>query len=315
VADALTNSAIFSQVLVAEVQDGLLENLRRKLVYGNPAYAEMGTFVPGADAIKFASIGDLSVDTTVLTEGTPPDAVALVVSSVTLDSDQRGRVVRITDLAKLKSPFDVVSTARERLSRNAAETIDEVVRDEIALAGSPFYAESGTTSRVNLDSTDTLTAAKLRKMHAYMFMQNIPAYDDDGSYLLIASAGQVYDLTEDTAAGGFIDTMKYTNPGPILNNEIGKIGGFRIIKAQNAPTVSNGTITVHQAFALGGLKGWGWGDLQTLRAYHTPPGGQTDPLHQNEKLGWINDFGVAALDNDRFLRLESAATDVTANNA
>lgn len=291
-----------------------MENMRTRLVYGNKAYAEMGRFVPGSDAIKFAAVPDLATATTPLSEGTPPDAVALSVETVTVDAAQYGNVVRITDLARIKSPFELVSTARERLARNAAETTDELVRDEIALAGTPYFAESGTTTRANLDADDLLTAAKLRKLHARMFYGAIEPFDGE-SYLLIVSAGQAYDLKSDTATGGFIDVNKYTNAGPILKNEIGKIAGFRVIEAQNAPTVAGTGITVHMAFALGRLPGWGWGDLQTLRAYHTPPGGQTDPLHQNEKLGWIQSFGVAALDNDRYFRVESAASDITANNA
>lgn len=310
--DVLTQSSILSQVLVAEVQDGLLENMRNQLVFGNRAYAEMGRFVPGSDAIKFAAVPDLAVATTPLVEGTPPDAVPLSVEAVTVDADQFGNVVRITDLAKIKSPFDLVSTARERLARNAAQTVDQIVRDEIALAGTPWFAEAGTTLRANLDADDVLTAAKLRKLHARMFYGNVQPYDGE-HYLLIVSPGQAYDLMNDTATGGFIDTVKYTNPTPLLRNELGTIAGFRVIKAQNAPTFAS-SVTVHAAFALGGLPGWGWGDLQTLRAYHTPPGGQTDPLRQNEKLGWIVDFGVASIDNARYFRVESAATDITANN-
>lgn len=312
-ADAITSSSVLSQVLIAEVQDGLLENMRNRLVFGNKAYAEMGHFVPGSDAIKFAAVPDLSVATTPLTEGTPPDAVALSVETVTVDALQYGNVVRITDLARIKSPFELVSTARERLARNAAQTIDQLVRDEVATGGTVYFAELGTSLRANLDADDTLTAAKLKKLHARMFYGNVPFFDDS-SYLFIATPGQAYDLKMDTAVGGFIDAAKYTDPRPILKNEIGMIGGFRVIEAQNGPTFAS-TITVHAGFALGGLPGWGWGDLQMLKAYHTPPGGQTDPLHQNEKLGWIVDFGVAAIDNARYFRVESAATDITANNA
>jgi len=224
-----------------------------------------------------------------------------------------GNLVSITDLARIKSPFDLVATARERLSRNAAVTIDQLVRDEIALAGTAFFMESGTSARANLDSDDLITAAKLRKLHAFMFMQNIPFYSD-GDYLLIVSAGQAYDIKSDTGTGNFIETRKYTDPTPILNNEIGKIAGFRVIEAQNAPTFAS-SVTVHAAFALGGLPGWGWGDLQSMAVHYTAPGGQGDELHQKESLGWKVSFGVAGLDNARYVRVESAATDVSAASA
>ena len=305
-----TFSPILSQVLVAEVQDGLMENMRNQLVYGNRAYAEMGRFTKGHDTIKFAAVPDMATATTPLTEGTAPTAVALSVETVTVDALQYGQVVHISDLARLKSPFDLAATARERLSRSAAETTDELVRDEIVLGGTAFYSESGATARTDLDTTDDkLSAAVLRKLAARMFYGNVKPFDGR-NFLLIVSPGQEYDLKADTATGGFIATNQYSNPGPILNNEIGTIAGFRIIVAQNAPTFSS-TTTVHAAIALGSLPGWGWGDMQTLKAYHTPPGGQTDPLHQNEKLGWKMDFGVASIDNARYFRMESTATDVT----
>lgn len=312
-----TTSAILSQVLVAEVQDGLLENMRNKLVFGNKAYAEMGRRLGnGADAIKFASVPDLAAATTPLTEGSPPTAVAMTSDAVTVDTQQYGNLVSITDLAKIKSPFELTATARERLSRNAAVTVDQLVRDDIALAGTPYFAESGTTARSGLDSDDLLTAAKLMKLHSRMFYGNVPGFGEDGVYLLIVTPGQGYDLRNDAnSANRWVEVHKYTNSGPILRNEIGMLAGFRIIEAQNGPTVSNGSITVHMAFALGGLPGWGWGDLQSLSTYYTAPGGHGDELHQKESLGWKIDFGVAALDNSRYFRVESAATDITANNA
>lgn len=290
--------------------------MRNKLVYGNKAYAQMGRMGRGSDAMKFASMPDLATATTPLTEGTPPSAVTLSVDAVTVDTRQYGNLITVTDLLKIKSPFEIATEAREKLARNAAETTDELVRDEIALAGTPYFAEAGTTTRSLLDADDLLTAAKLKKLNARLFHGNVEPFDGE-HYLLLASTGQVHDLLTDTATGGFIDTSKYTGElaQNILRNEAGIIGGFRIIKVQNAPTVSNGSITVHMAFALGRLPGWGWGDLQSLQAFHTPAGGQGDELHQKESFAWKMGFGVAALDNERYFRVESAATDITANNA
>lgn len=304
-----TTSSVLSQVLQAELQDGLLENLRNRLVFGNRAWAEMGRFVKGADAIKFASVPDLAVATTPLTEGSPPTAVALSVAAVTVDSMQYGNLVSITDLAAVKSPVDLVATARERLARNGAETIDQLVRDEVALGGTMFLAEAGSTLRTDLDSGDIVTRATLLKLAARMFYGDVEPFDD-GFFILIVSPGVAYDIMADTATGGFVQTHQYTDPRPLIRGEIGSLAQFRIIKAQNAPTFAS-TITVHASLALGRLPGWGWGDLQTFATYYTAPGGSGDELHQKESVGWKVAFGVAQIDNARYFRLESAATDVT----
>jgi N4-gp56 family major capsid protein len=284
-----------------------LENLRAALVFGNKSFAEMGRFEPGADVIKFATVPDLAVATTPLTEGSPPTAVALSVSATLLDSDQYGNLVDITDLAAVKSPLDLAALAGERLGRNAAETIDQLVRDVIAGGGTVMFSEVGATQRSDLDASgDEMTSAVLRKLKGKMFKGKIPPFADN-YYRIIVTPEQAYDLQNETTAGSFIDVMKYTDPSDIIQGEIGRVAGFRVIQAVNAPTFSS-SVTVHAAIAFGRLPGWGWGDLQALRTYYTAPGGKGDELHQKESVGWKVAFGTAVLANARYYRLETAAT-------
>lgn len=304
-----TTSAILGPVLSFRLQSKVLENLRDSYTYANKAWAEMGTFVPGADIIKWASVPDLAADTTPLTEGTAPTAVALSVDSVSLDSAQYGGLVKLTDLAKLKSPFDVMRIASERLADKQRKTVDQLVRDEVAAGGTPKYANDA-TSRATVGTNDTVSAATLRKLSAQMTKANIERFAD-GYFRLVCSPEVEYDLRADTATGGFIDVHKYTTPETIIRGEVGRMEAFRIIVADTAPTVNNGTVDVHLSLGLGKLPGWGWGDLQRLRTYYTAPGGQSDPLHQNELVGYKMDFGTAILDNARFMRLESAGSDLS----
>lgn len=289
------------------LQRKVLENLRSAYTYANKAWAEPGQFVPGADVIKWASVPDLSADTTPLTEGTPPTAVALSVNSVTLDSEQYGGLVKITDLAKVKSPIDLVNTAADRLADKQEKTVDQLVRDEVAAGGTQVFSDTTDTVRTDIGATALVTAAVLRRLSAKMKKANIERFAD-GFYRLIVSPEVEFDIRNDTAGvGGFIDAHRYTDPTPLIKGEAGRMEGFRIIVADTAPTVAS-TVTVHLSLALGRLPGWGWGDLQTMRTYHTPPGGQSDPLHQNELVGYKLAFGTAVIDNARYMRLESAAT-------
>lgn len=290
----------------AALRKPALENLRAALVFGNRSWAEMGRFEPGADVIKFATVPDLAVATTPLTEGSPPTAVALSVSATLLDSDQYGNLIDITDLAATKSPLDLNNLAGERLGRNAAESIDQLVRDVIANGGTQFFQEAADTVRTDVDSGDLVTAATLRRLAAKMFKSKVPRFADN-YYRLIVSPEVGYDISSDTATGGFIDVRKYTDPSDMIEGEIGQMGGFRIIQAVNAPTFSS-SVTVHASIAFGRMPGWGWGDLQALRTYYTPPGGKGDELHQKESVGWKIAFGTAVLANARYFRLESAAS-------
>jgi N4-gp56 family major capsid protein len=304
---ALTDSSAISSLITFEIQSRVLENLRNTLVYANRAYAEQATLTPGHDTASFVFIPDLSITTTTLTEGSAPTAVALTSSKVDVTCAQKGNLVDITDVAKVKSPVALVAEAAERVSRNAQESIDQITRDVIAAGGTAFYAGSGNAARADLADTDVLTAATLRKLRATMYKNKImPAAG--GDYLLIVTAEQGYDLRSDTATGSFIDVNKYSKPETLLAGELGRMEGFRVIEAQNGPTFAS-TATVHAAIAVGHVRGWGVADLQSLSIHHVAPGGDhSDPLAQSEKLGWKVMFGAAVLDNARYYRLESGAT-------
>jgi len=313
-ADSVMGSSALSAALTFKVQKRVLENLRASLVFADKRFAEQGEFDPGHDTIMFVNVPDLPINVNPLTEGTRPDKRSLSLGTVTMDADQYGDLVAITDLAKKKSPIELEAIATERVGRQAEESLDQVARDVIALGGTTKYANAtagSNTQRSDLASTDVLTAADLRKLKTQMFKAKIRPMDD-GFYRLWVHPNQEYDLRADSSTGGFIDVKKYTDglAGDIIRGEVGRMEGFRIMSIVNAPTFSS-TTTVYRAIALGNKKGWGAGDLQTFQTYHVAPGGDhTDPLAQEELIGWKTSYGVAVLSNAYFFALESAATDV-----
>lgn len=302
--DATLLSADIADSVTFMVNKNVLKNLRNELHYANEAYAEQGEFSPGHDTVRFLSFDDLSSSTTPMSEGVRPDKRKLVMGAVDLATDQHGGLLSIGDVAQSITPIDLVPVGTERLTRESREVIDKVTRDVIALGGTPSYA-NGVAGRASVAANAAV--ADLRKLKWKMFNANIPL-PADGYYRLMVSPGVSHDLATDS---NFIDAVKYTDRMPLLLNEVGSIAGFRIISVQNAPTVSNGS-TVHLSIAFGDIKGWASGDIQTLRSYFVAPGGDhTDPLAQETLLGWKCMFGVAVLDNGRYFRYESLATDVS----
>ena len=288
----------------------MLQNLRNELLWANPAWAEQGRFDPASDMLTFLSFPDLESTTpqTPLTEGSAPTARAISMNTVTVSTDQYGDLVNITDLAKVKAPRDVVAIASERISRTAKEVMDTITRDNIFLGGTAFYQE-GDTTRAGLAASDYLLGSDLIRLRSTMKKNNVPL-PSDGFYKLFISINQGYDLIRDTTASvGFAEVSKYTNKiENVIRGEIGSWHGFRIIEADTAPTFSS-TTTVYAGLALGDIKGWGAGELQTFQTYHVAPGGDhSDPLAQLEKVGWKVNFGVAPLNNGYYYRVETAAT-------
>lgn len=310
-ADVQTTQSALSAALTFRVQKKVLENLRAALVYADPMFSENGSFDSGTNQLMFISVPDFAVGPLTFTEGGRPEKRALSITTVTVGTTQYGDLVAITDLAKAFSPFDISNTAAERITRKAKEDIDQIVRDVIAAGGTAFYAGVGNpANRAAIAGTDLLRSLDLRKLRAKMYKAKIPMFSD-GMYRIMVSPDQGFDLRNDgTTNGNWYDVNKYTDNTPLLKGELGRLEGFRIMEVHNAPTFASG-VTVHAAIAVGDIKGWGSGELQTLRVYHVAPGGDhADPVATEELVGWKVSFGAAVLKNTFYYRVESAATAV-----
>jgi N4-gp56 family major capsid protein len=301
-----TTSGDLAAALRFTVQKKVLENLRANLFYADPRFAEEGRFDAGSDMLTFIGVPDITLTTTPLTEGTAPTAAALSITTVMCSTAQYGSLVGITDLAKVKSPIEIATIGAERLARQAQESLDQVARDVIALSGTVVYAEAKTT-RVGLTAAGLTTISELRKLNYKMKKAKIPPMAD-GYYLFMAHPNVIYDIKLDTTVGGWTTANLYADATRLFTGEVGKLEGFRVVEVVNAPTWAS-TVTVYGSIAIGGVKPWGMGELQTLQTYHVPLGGDhTDPLGQVEYLGWKVNWGVAALSNGYYARYESAAT-------
>ena len=309
---AATTSPAFSATLQKAVQSKVLATLRNELIWADPGLAEQGRFDPMTDALMFRSYPDISFTAplTPLTEGTAPSIDAISQDTVLVATSQYGRSVGITDVAKTVAPPDVPRVLAEKTSRQAKEVINRVTRTAIFTGGTAFYGSDDHSTRATLDNTDFLTGAHILKLRATMKLANIPTFSD-GSYKAFLHSEQVYDLQRDTTDDtGWLDTQKYARPEEIHKGEVGKLHGVRIIDVNDAPTFSS-SVTVRAGVAVGDLKGWGAGDLQTLQMFHTPAGGDhTDPIAQNELMSWKVMFGCAPLNNTFYYRVESYATDI-----
>ena len=303
-----TNSLVIASAVTFKVTAKVLANLRDELIWASSEYAEQGDPLgDGFDTLLFTKFPDLTAPSVGLTEGSAPTPDALTMSTVALDTDQFGQTVNITDVAKAKTPKDLVGIASEHLTRSAKELLDNTSRDVVAAGGTAYFAGSANTARANLAATDIAAVAELRRMKWQMFKSKIPM-PADGFYRLIADPDVSNDLSSDD---DFVEAVKYNNAMQLFKNEIGSIGGFRVISNVNGATFSS-TTTVHASIAFGAIKGWGAGELQSLSTHNVPPGGDhSDILAQSHLMGFKVNFGIAVLDNSYYFRYESAASDLT----
>lgn len=309
---AATTSGAFSGTLRSAVQSKVLATLRDQLVWMDPSLAEHGTFSENTDTLLFRSYPDISFTSalTPIAEGVAPSVDAMSQNVTQIATSQYARSVGITDVAKTVAPNDVPRILAEKVSRQAKEVINRVMRTQIFTGGTPFYGSDSHTSRATIDNTDFLKGAHIQRLYSTMKLANIPELPG-GGYVARLNGAQVYDLKRETTAhSGWLDLSQYTNRvEDVFRGEIGKLHGIRIIDVGNdAPTFSS-TVTVRAGIATGDLRGWGCGDLQTFQTFHTTPGGDhSDPVAQSELMSWKVMFGCAPLNNTYYYRIESYAS-------
>lgn len=321
-----TSTTNFANTVVNAVQSKMLEELRAALVHApqiggavRPLIYQKGNNNVGV----LVAYADFAASTTALTEGQAPTSDSLTIATESVSALQYGRVVEMTDLAEQESPNDLIAVAAERLARNAAATIDKLAADVVHAGASVIY--SGTaTSRATVASN--FSYAKLQELYSRMQMSNIPPLED-GLYGLILNPRQWHDIRTETSSVSFAlsDIWRHTNEQAtaLVRNDIGIVGGFHILPttiAQTFTTAGSGGKDVLSAVGFG-REFLAMGDLQTLRAYFVPAGGDhNDPLAQKAMVGFKVAVGFKLIagtggTSPKYLRIESAGSILASGQA
>jgi hypothetical protein len=240
-ANVSTATTNFNQTVVALVNKRLEELLRAPLPHLMPGNFRQASFVKGTNnTMRFINIPDMTVTAGTisagtppwLTEGTPPDAEGLTIGYEEFSAGQAGRVVQLTDVAMLQSPFDLLSVAADRIARNAMATADKYVAETLSAGAVVDYAGDA-SSRATLYPGDILTGAQVKLEVAKLKADSIPTFGD-GTYRAIVHPGAIYDLQSDTSVGGWVDAARYAGSEALFSGEVGRYAGVRFIESPNA---------------------------------------------------------------------------------
>ena len=324
-----TNSSNAYSALITElVSQQAQENLRNRLVHAMPGNYTSGRFQKGSNEIRYARYPDLTplgVSDT-LTEAGAPAEYDLTVTTESFVPKQYGKVLKISDLAQLDSPHDLIAIASERLARAATESIDNIIRDVLKLGTNVMYAgDASARANVGTGSNDNITGLTIKKAVAKLKAANVPTFAD-GFYRAIIHPAVEFDLLTDTSANGFLEATKYTKSLELLNGEIGAYAGVRFLVSPSAAVFTGaggGSADVHSTFIFG-PDAYIVGDSQTLQSYFVAPGGDhSDPIAQIATLGFKMRFGAilrgegttgdfdgsnTSTGQPRYLRVESTAS-------
>ncbi len=191
---------------------------------------ESARAVKGAKSVSFPRTGDLSPVAKV--ENTPSSTQAL-----TFDADELAltahyhTLVRLEDIAGMQSVVDVGGEILQRSAAGMAKQFDTAIYNALkagASASAPdhiidHYSASGAASR-----TKILAARKL------LNDQNVPM-DDRFMAVSTAQEAELLDIDQ------FVSAEKYGNQTPLIQGELGRLFGFRIIMS----TVVENDVTLY----------------------------------------------------------------------
>ena len=273
---AAFNAGAFSSIVTALVLRNLVEALRDQ-----PVILQQGMFikarnVPGTNKMVYSAFSDLSPAQTLL-EGIPPETEKLLFDSAEFTGTQKGKLVAITDLAAMLSPYDLYSQAAEKVAWNAIDTAEKDAAAILA-AGGLAITPAGATAAERI--VDVVTKMKVA---------DIP-YFPDGSYHALINPVDSGAIMTATGELGWTDTSKYVNQSGLLNGEIGKFRGVRFIETNRVAAA---------ATVIFGPEALAWGDWQTITTYRVAPGGDhADPLAQRGLVGWKGMWGITAVGFD-----------------
>jgi N4-gp56 family major capsid protein len=290
-----------------------------KIVIGslqpNLYFEQFGTVVgisKGNYTSRFFTFNKIATSSvTTLTEGTPPTGIAVSVNAVDTTPTQYGVSVELTDLVALTAVFDLINTTLDEVGKAMARKIDEVIQTVVNAGTNVIYA-GGKSSRSALGAGDLFDATLVRQAAAKLRKNAAPEFSQrGGGYVAITTPDVVFDLKSNTSVGQWVDMHKYAMPENLFNGEIGSMDGVRIVQSPNVVTFSS-TVTVHPTtFIAADAYRISYWLASKVNTYVLPPEGNlsiSNPLGQKGTVGAKTNMGVARTQEERLVRVESAAS-------
>jgi len=243
----------------------------------------------------------------------PPALQLITATAQTATVVQQGAAVGFSDVVSTTTFDPLLEEITDLLAEQAAETIDEIIRDVLVTGTSIQYAGAA-TSRVTVAAASTLDIAAIRK--AVLQLKLNRAKTIDGFYHAIIDPRTQHDLIGTTE---WVTANNTNQTGRVFDGSIGTLYGVKFWVTDKVNVLVNAgvgsVVDVYQslffgkdAFGIVGLEGH---NLQTI---HKALGsaGTADPLNQQGSMGWKVMFTTTILNQAFLIRVEHSTS--TANN-
>lgn len=227
---ATTFSTISTDAPNVYVAREMYKIAERKLVLGRYAsrYVLPQRF---SKTIRIDRFARMALPTTPLTEGVPPDTVALSVQNVDVTLEQWGIVTFITDVGLITTVHPALQLAIDRTALAIVETLEREIAKAL-LAGTSVIYGGAVSARGSLAATDVMTSTVVLKATTQLRALGAPEYDG-GLYAGVIAPQQEGDLLRaDTV---FQSAHNYVNVKALEYGEIGIWMGVRWARGNFMP--------------------------------------------------------------------------------
>jgi N4-gp56 family major capsid protein len=297
----------------AAVDDSVMQAYDAAFILANGQSNVMDQFVQyrqdiGAKAIELPKFSRIAVATTPLTEDEDAASTALADTKIVLTPKEYGAVVTRTNLASLQTGGKADLAAATVVGTNWGQTMDKLAI--LALdAGTAVSVDGGLPA--DYTAGDVATVTFLNTLYNKLARASVPMIN--GAYVFVAHDDVIHDLRIATGAGSWLDVTKYATPEAALRNEVGMLGGFRIVRdnqATFADQAGAGTVDVYNSYAFG-FNALGKAVSQPGRLTFTGP---FDKLGRFVNVGWYEVCEYKIIDSEAIF-VGQCASSVGANAA
>lgn len=293
----------------------LLERALPDLVHGQ--FGQQRNIPPHKGTnIQFRKFATIPAATTALTEGTPPSASTLTVSTVAATVSQYGAVVDGSEILSTQAIDNVLTEVAMLLGENMGNTLDIIDR-EVLNAGTNAQYASTAGSRAQIASGMFLDAAEIREAVRTLKRVNVKPHTG-GRFIAVIHSDTWADMMGD---GDIIDSFLFAGTrggaNPLFTGELGDWLGVKFIESTNAKIWGSAGLSgcdVYSTLVIG-ANAYGITELDahSAQTYFTPPGGHTDPLEQYWRNGWKAAHTCVILEENNLVRVEHQTSYSTAS--
>lgn len=191
--------------------------------------------------VQFYRYSLLPANLTPAPEGVVGTGIPLTSTTITATVSEYADYITLSTLLVETALDPITENASFNLGYRAGLTADTITRLEF----------DSNLANVQLATLGTaLGAADLRRGVALLKGVDVHPFDDS-DFRVVAHPYVTFDIVSDNTAGGFLDVNKYLSNTGILNNEIGKLGGCRVMESTNVGTTGTAPSTKYFTYLVG----------------------------------------------------------------